>query len=139
MAAMKTGSAVPDRYLELILAFPLRPIRTDAEHHDAVVMLDALIDRGELAPEEEDYMDVLGELVRAYEDEHHPLPAASDMDMLRHLIESRGVTQADVSAATGVAESTLSSILSGRRGLNRNHIASLARYFKVSPAVFISV
>jgi HTH-type transcriptional regulator / antitoxin HigA len=128
-----------ERYLELIRAHPLRPIRDDNELRRAVAMIDSLIVRDDLAPEEDDYLAVLGDLVGDYEDQHHPLPPISDADMLRHLIESRAVTQAKVSAATGIAESTLSSILTGRRGLNRDHIAALARFFKVSPAVFIAV
>ena len=133
-----TRQGVGDRYQELIRRFPLRPIRTDEELRVAVAMIDSLIDQPELDADEEDYLGVLSTLVESYEDEHHPLPAISDADMLRHLIESREVTQARVSAGTGIAESTISEILAGRRGLNRNHIAALARYFKVSPAVFIS-
>jgi HTH-type transcriptional regulator/antitoxin HigA len=59
--------------------------------------------------------------------------------MLRHLIDARDTTQAAGSAATGIAESTVSEILAGRRGLNRKHIEALARHFGVSPAVFMSV
>jgi HTH-type transcriptional regulator/antitoxin HigA len=129
---------VGDRYLELIRRFPLRPIRTDEELRAAVAVIDSLIDREDLDPGEDDYLDVLGILVEAYEDEHHPLPAVSDAEMLRYLIEAKRVTQAKVSAETEIAESTISQILAGKRGLNRNHIAALARFFKVSPAIFIS-
>ena len=37
---------------------------------------------------------------------------------------------------TGIAESTISEVLSGKRKLNRTQIGKLARYFHVSPAVF---
>jgi HTH-type transcriptional regulator / antitoxin HigA len=127
-----------DRYFELVRAFPLRPVRDDAELRRAVEIIDSLTDREKLAPDEDDYLQVLAGLVESYEDEHHPMPPASDADMLRHLIESRGVTQAEVSARTDIAESTLSSILAGRRGISKNHIAALAKYFKVKPSVFIS-
>ena len=126
------------RYLELVRAFPLRPLRSDDDLRRAVAMIDALTDRERLDTDEEDYLQVLATLVESYEEEHHPLPPVSDAAMLRHLIESRDVTQAQVSAATGIAESTLSSILAGRRGISKNHIAALARYFQVSPAVFLS-
>ena len=66
------------------------------------------------------------------------MPPVSDADMLRHLIESRGTTQAEVAAEAGIAESTISEILAGKRGMNRRHIEALARHFKVNPAVFIS-
>jgi HTH-type transcriptional regulator/antitoxin HigA len=126
------------RYLELIRAFPLRPIRTDAELDEAVAMIDSLIDREELEPGEQDYLDVLADQVRKYESEQHPLPAVSEADMLRHLIEARDITQLKLATDTRIAESTISNILSGKRAMSRKHVATLAGYFKVSPAVFIS-
>ncbi len=57
--------------------------------------------------------------------------------MLRHLIEARGGSQTTLAAGTGIAESTISEVLSGRRGLNLKHVVALARYFHVGPAVFI--
>src|SRR3954452_12220426 len=94
---------VGDRYLELIRRFPLRPLRTDEELGQAVAIVDSLVDREQLDADEEDYLQVLGTLVEQYEDEHHPLPPVSDADMLRYLIESRGVTQAKVAQGTGIA------------------------------------
>lgn len=127
-----------DSYFELVRRFPLRPIRSEEELDQAVAVIDSLIDRGELDPDEDDYLDVLGDLVRRYETENHPLPAVSDADMLRHLIEARETTQARVASETGIAESTVSEILAGKRGLSRRHIEALARHFHVSPAVFMS-
>jgi HTH-type transcriptional regulator/antitoxin HigA len=136
MAATR-AAAVSDRYLDLIRAFPLRTLRSEKDLEEAIAVIDSLLDRDSLDDGEEDYLDVLSDLVRKYEDEHHPLPPVSDADMLRHLIEARDVSQLKVAAETGIAESTISSILTGKRGMSRNHIELLARYFKVSPAVFI--
>ena len=54
--------------------------------------------------------------------------------MLRVLIENRGTTQARLAADTGIAESTVSEVLSGKRKLNRTQIGKLARYFRVEPS-----
>jgi HTH-type transcriptional regulator / antitoxin HigA len=127
-----------DHYLELIRQFPLRPIRCEAELDRAIAMINALIDRDELTSDEDDYLDILGDIVEKYETEHHPMPPVSDAEMLRHLIEAKDTTQAQVAAETGIAESTISAILAGKRGLNRKHIEVLARHFNVKPAVFMS-
>ncbi len=65
-----TGTApVPDLYLDLARAFPLRPIRSAEEHDRAIATLDALDDRrGQLRLEEHDYFLVLALLVERYED-----------------------------------------------------------------------
>ena len=55
---------------------------------------------------------------------------------LAHLIEAKGVSQTQLSSATGIANSTISEILKGKRFLNRRHVGKLAKYFNVSPGVF---
>ena len=127
-----------DRYMELVRQVPLRPIRSEAELDRAIAMIDSLLDRAKRDADEEDYLDVLSDLVEKYEDEHDPMPPASGSEMLRFLIESQGTTQAKVAAETRIAESTISEVLAGKRELNRKHIEALARHFHVSPAVFMS-
>ncbi len=123
-------------YFELVAQFPLRPLRSDEDMDAAVRVLDSLLDRRDLTPGEADYLEVLGDLIERYEAEAHPMAPVSDADVLRHLIEARAVSQTEISAATGIADSTISEILTGKRSLNRSHIGKLARYFHVSPEVF---
>lgn len=125
------------RFLALNRKWPLRPIRSELDLERANAMIAQLLKRGDLDPAEEDYLDVLGDLVWKYENEQHPLPVVSGEEMLRHVIDSRDLTQAEVSRGTGIAEPTLSAILGGRRSLNRDHIAALSKFFGVSPAVFV--
>ncbi len=125
-----------DRYLELVRTFPLRPLRTDAYLDAAVAVIDSLIDRDELTAPEQDYLDVLGDLVEAYETETVPMTPVGDADVLRFLIEQKGITQAEVAKQAGIAESTISEVLAGKRMLNRSQIGKLARYFHVAPGAF---
>ena len=136
MAIATRGGKKNDIYLELVFRFPLRPIRSDKELNAAVQMVDSLLDRKDLASEEGDYLEVLGDLIEQYESEAHPIAPVSDVQMLRHLIEAKGVSQTEVSKATGIADSTISEVLKGKRSLNRHHIGILSRYFNVSPGVF---
>lgn len=120
-----------DRYLELIRQFPLRPLRSDADLDAAVAVIDTLIDQDELSAPEQDYLDVLSDLVEAYEDEAVPIKPVSDADILRFLIDVKGVTQVEAAKQAGIAESTISEVLAGKRKLNRTQIGKLARYFHV--------
>ena len=52
-------------------------------------------------------------------------------------MEARGVAQAAIAKATGIARSTLSAVLAGRRTLSTANIAALAAYFHVSPSAFM--
>ena len=125
-----------DRYLELVREFPLRPIRRNAELDAAVAVVDSLIDQDELSAPERDYLDVLSDLIEAYEDEAVPMRPVADADMLRFLIDNRGVTQSSVANKVGIPESTISEVLASKRKLNRKQIGKLARYFRVEPGVF---
>jgi HTH-type transcriptional regulator / antitoxin HigA len=125
-----------DRYLELIGLFPLRPLRTDADLDAAVAVIDSLIDQDELSAPEQDYLDVLSDLVEAYEETAVPIEPVGDAEMLRILIEAKGVTQAQAAKDAGIAESTISEVLAGKRKLNRTQIGKLARYFHVGPGAF---
>lgn len=127
-----------DRYLDLVRRFPLRPLRSAADLDAAVAVIDDPIDRPKLTAPEQDYLDVLSDLVEAYEAEAVPMRPVGDAELLPFLIEQNGVTQAAVAAGSGIAESTISAVLAGKRKLNRTQIANLARYFHVEPGAFLS-
>jgi len=130
------GSTDP-AYLILIRRFSLRPIRTDAELHAASGVIDELTDRDDLSSAESDYLDVLGDLVEKYEDEHVEVPHVSDAAMLRSLMDEKGVRHADVVRGTGISKTVLSLVLNGKRYLTREHIGALSKYFGVNPTSFL--
>ena len=125
-----------DRYLELISLFPLRRIQTEAELDAATNVIHMLIDQEQRSKAEDDYLDVLSDLIMAYEDIHYPMDPVSDADMLQSCLDDRRITQSQVAKDTGISESTISEILAGKRKLNRGQIGKLARYFHVEPGVF---
>jgi len=79
----------------------------------------------------------LRDLVERYEAEAVPMPDVSAVEMLQFLIGQHGVTQQTVARKTGIANSTISALLTGERQLTRTHIEKLAVYFGVKPAVFL--
>jgi HTH-type transcriptional regulator / antitoxin HigA len=124
-------------YLALVKAFPIRPIRSEEEVDEAIAVLDGLLERSKpLDSQEQDYLDCLSNEIERYETEAFPMPHVSESAMLAHLMEAKGVSLSEVAEATGIALSSLSSIRSGKRRLNRTHIEKLASYFFVEPGVF---
>ena len=126
-----------DTYLTLIRTCPLRPLRSEADLDEAMVILDALVVKDALSAAEADYLAVLSDLVEQYEAEAHPIPPASDAALLQHLLEAQSVTPREVAQATGMDMATLAAVLAGTRHLTREQIGQLARYFQVSPSVFV--
>src|SRR5258708_1220118 len=98
----KTTDAGNNVYLKLVRRFPLRPIRSGTELTRAIDMMNGLLDKADRNLAEQDYLDVLSDLVERYETAHEPEPSVSDADMLRHLLEAKGTTQAEAARATGI-------------------------------------
>ena len=122
-------------YLELVRAFPLAVIQSDEHLAAAQEVMDRLLARDRLDAGEMMYLDALSDLVASYEDEHHAIAPASDADMLRHLMEAKGVAQSQVSRETGIAKSTISEVLAGKRPFSRRMMRVLADYFRVDVSV----
>lgn len=120
-----------DSYLALIQEFPLASIRSEHHLKAAQQVIDRLLARGALDSGEATYLDALSDLVAAYEDKHHPIPPPPDAELLRHLIEAKGVTQLQLSRETGVARSSISEVLSGKKPLSRQMMRAFAGYFRV--------
>ncbi len=135
-ARADSASRPTSRYMELVEAFPLRPIRTDDQLAAATAVMRSLLGI-ELSVDEADYLDVLGDLIRAYEAEHHPMPQVTQGDILRALLEDRGVSQAELAAATGIADSNVSAMLANRRGISKANMIALGKFFGVEPGRFL--
>jgi HTH-type transcriptional regulator/antitoxin HigA len=126
-----------DTYLALICTFPLRPLRSETDLDEAMAILDVLVVKDALSAAEADYLAVLSDLVEQYEVEAHPIPPASDAALLQHLLEAQSVTPREVAQATGMDAVMLAAVRAGTRQLTREQIGQLARYFQVSPSVFV--
>ena len=124
-----------DTYLKLVQELPLVSIKSE-EHLDAAqAMIDRLTNTTKLDGGEQAYLDALCDLVVVYEDQHHTIPVASDSDLLRHLMEAKGVTQTQLHKDTGLAKSGLSEVLAGKKPFSKTMIATLAAYFRVPTSV----
>ena len=132
-------ASVSQRYLALIREFPLRPIKSGAELAKARTLLHGLLDASQLTSPEEDYLEVLGNLMEEYEETENSVADLSPSEMLAEAMKAKGVTQTAVAAATGIPVSTISELLSEKRDFNVAHISKLCGYFGLGPAAFIAV
>src|SRR5258708_26349070 len=117
-----------DTYLRLIQELPLVSIASEEHLGAAQAMIDRLTDKKKLDGGEQAYLDALCDLVVVYEDQHYPIPVASDADLLRHLMEAKGVTQIQLHKGTGLAKSVISEVLAGKQPFSKLIICTLATY-----------
>jgi len=128
-----------ERYLELIREFPLRPIRTKAELAAATRILDRLFGREDADSGEADYVDVLSDLVDAYERDNDPNydSDATGLEVLHSLMEEHDMKQSVLAAKLGISAPAMSLIVSGDRPITADHARNLGKVFSVDPGVFI--
>jgi HTH-type transcriptional regulator/antitoxin HigA len=115
----------------------LRPIRSEMEYDRMVALMNSLLD---VAGDDEDHplsslLELAGDLVSRYEQEHHAIAPASPRDALRFLMEARGLKQEDLRAV--VPQSNLSAILAGKRKISATMAGKLGKFFGISAAVFV--
>jgi HTH-type transcriptional regulator/antitoxin HigA len=124
---------VSEKYvLEVSLPTPITSAR---QHEEYLSVLDKLASKNNPTSKEEKYAEVLMTLVEAYEEEHHSIPDASPVEVLRTLMDANDLRQKDLAAVFG-SESIVSEVLHKKRSLNKTHILKLSKRFHVSPAVF---
>lgn len=78
----------------------LKPIRTEAEHAEALADIERLWD----APEgsaDADRLEVLAMLVEAYEKAHFPIEAPDPISYLEYIMDVRGLTRKDLEQYIG--------------------------------------
>jgi len=141
---MKTASlqasSKRDSYPALVRKLPLRPLKTAHTYQVALEMAKALLLREErsLDAGEADYLDVLSTLIEQYEDLHHPIPDASGLDALKHLMQEHELSISDLGSIIG-HQPTASEIVNARREMSKAVIGKLSEHFGVSPSVFFDV
>jgi len=74
-------------------------------------------------------VETLTVLIEAYDREHHSLPEASAVDVIRFLTEQHGLTQKDLPKIG--SQGVVSEVLAGRRELNVRQIRAFAARFGV--------
>ena len=131
-------NAFKTAYESLLLDYLPRPVRTQREYEQACRQIAKLMSAGPTLPQaESELLEILSLLVAQYESTEYSIRDASPAEMLAFLIDARGVSNAAVAREAGIPRSVITDILAGRRNISTANVAKLAKYFHVSPAVFI--
>lgn len=88
-----------------------------------------------LTPEEKALAALLARLIQDYDDQIE-LPPLAPHEMIRFLMEQKGLRQADLLPVFG-SRSVASDVVGGKREPSKTHIRKLAAFFHVSPEVFL--
>ena len=115
---------------------PLLAIRNGREYDAAVARLNDLVDEVGDNPRDPRYrfIETLSVLIEAYDEEHHKVPNASGVELIKFLMEQHGLSQGDLPEVG--SQGVVSEILRGKRELNVRQIESLSRRFHLPAGAF---
>lgn len=111
-------------------------IETERENDRMLAELNKLMVKPRLSPAESKLFDLMVRLIEDYEERHYQLNASTPHGILRELMEARGVKQRDLWELFG-SKGTASEVISGKRGISKSHAKGLAKFFHVSPELFL--
>jgi HTH-type transcriptional regulator/antitoxin HigA len=124
-------------YAKLLAEALPHVIHTEEENNRSIAVLEALLGKNDRTAEEKRLTELLTLLIEEFEERHYSLPAATPVEILRHLMEANGLRQLDLIGVFGTA-SVVSEVLKGKRGLSKAHIEKLSERFHVSPELFFN-
>ena len=101
----------------------IKPIRTEPDYRAAMSEFDSLMSAARGTPEG-DRLDVLVTLVVAYEAKHYPIEAPDPVELIKFVMEQRGMARADLEPMIG-GKGRVSEVLNRRRPLTLDMIRRL--------------
>jgi HTH-type transcriptional regulator / antitoxin HigA len=127
----------PTQYSELLSRHQPKLIKTEAENDRALAVVEELMHRSDLTPEEDELLNLLVLLIERFETEFYQCGAASTPhSMLEFLMEQQDITQTDL-LPIFASESEVQAVLKGDRDLTITQVKALATRFNVKPNAFV--
>lgn len=139
MLKTSTKLRIDDAYFDLVKQLPLRRLRTQRDHQQAMQMFVKLASRqkdpGTLA-----YADALATLIGEYERNSKidfDTSKVTASELVSHCLAERGLSVNAFSKRVGVAQSALSQMLNGKRSWSKLAISRISAFLKIDPSLFL--
>lgn len=114
----------------------IRPIKTEQDYQEAVERIEELWGAPPNSQQAEE-LEILGTLVDAYEEAHHPIPAPDPIEAILFRLEQTGQDRSDLQRILGVGRGRVSEILNRKRGLSLTMIRKLVEALSIPAEVLI--
>ena len=125
-----------NEYKNLLIEIVPKIIETEAEYEQALLIAERLTFSKNRTPEQTALHKLLVMLIENYETEQYPIPQSSPYQILLHIMEASGTSQADLVGLIG-SSSVISELMNGNRAISQAQAKILGEMFKVSPNLFI--
>lgn len=130
--------AMPKDYAGLCRVFLPRPIHDKAGYENTIEVADTFAGfEHEMTGDQNDYFDLLCDLIEKREKESTPLPEFRALELLNHLVAEHNLSGAGLSRILGKSLTLGPMILRGERNITADHAVRLGSHFGLRPDVFL--
>jgi HTH-type transcriptional regulator/antitoxin HigA len=101
----------------------IKPIKNEKDYQDVLKRIDEIFDAKNDTPEG-DELEILVMLVEKYEAEYYPIEEPDPIELIKFILEQRGMSQKDFSQILG-SRHRASELLNKKRSLSLDHIRKI--------------
>ncbi|NJK65258.1 MAG: transcriptional regulator [Microcoleus sp. CSU_2_2] len=123
-------------YINLLYKYQPRIIKTEEENGIFLEIVEELISRPNLTPEEDALLELLVKLIEDFEDKHYQLNISTPKSRLLHLMDARSIEAEDLGEIMGSSEEVFE-IINDRLEITKKQAEDLGRFFRIDPGLFL--
>ncbi len=125
-----------DKYSSLLSQYQPRIIKNEDENEIFLEIVESLLSRENLTPEEDTLLELLVKLIEDFEEKHYQLNASTPQSRLIHLMEARSLEPADLIEIIGTIE-MVTELINGQLEITKKQAEALGKFFHVNPGLFL--
>lgn len=123
-------------YTSLLSQYQPRIIKTEEENEIFLEIVEDLLSRQNLTPEEDALLELLVKLIEDFEDRHYQLNTSTPKSRLLHLMDARSLEAEDLVEIMGSSEAVVE-VINDRVEISKKQAEALGRFFHVDPRLFL--
>ena len=125
-----------DKYSSLLSQYQPRIIKNEDENEIFLEIVESLLSRQNLTPEEDTLLELLVKLIEDFEQKHYQLNASTPQSRLIHLMEARSLEPADLIEIIGTID-MVTELINGQLDITKKQAEALGKFFHVNPGLFL--
>ena len=125
-----------DKYSSLLSQYQPRIIKNEDENEIFLKIVESLLSRENLTPEEDTLLELLVKLIEDFEEKHYQLNVSTPQSRLIHLMEARSLEPADLIEILGTIE-MVTELINGQLDITKKQAEALGKFFHVNPGLFL--
>lgn len=109
-------------------------IKSRSQYNSYCKTLEELVFNNKISDEDE--IELLTLLIEKYDDEQYQIPEFDPIELLKSLMSEQNLKAKDLTEILGLTKGTISKILNYQKGLSKETIRKLSKYFRLSQEAF---